>query len=152
MEKILEINGEVIQPLSLSLDDVRHRYPSYTVQTSFLNGVRRLITTFAGARLWDVIGSAQLNVDPISTLCVMARARDGLHCVIRWHEVDPTLTNRIILVAYEQDKQRLTPVDGPLRLVVPGDVRGRRYLRGLVQLTVFAQTEEDESLSLDYLV
>jgi len=143
-EKVLEINGEVTRLLSLSLDDICQLNPANSVQTGFLRGVRRHTITFVGARLWDAIGSAQPHSTPTSTLRLMARARDGFRCIIRWHEFDPTLTHHIVLVAYEQDGQLLTADGGPLRLVVPGDERGRRFLRGLAQLTILAPTTEDE--------
>lgn len=43
-----------------------------------------------------------------------------------------------ILLAWEQDGAPLTGEDGPVRLVVPGDTRGGRYVYGVVRIEAFA--------------
>src|SRR5579871_1838270 len=127
METILQVDGVVAHPLSLSLADLRDSYPPYTVETSFSNGIRTVEATFKGARLWDVLMSAQVTADSAvdTKLRVMARAKDGFRCIVRWNEFDPSVTDRLVLVGYEQDGEPLASGGGPLRLVVPGDPQGR---------------------------
>src|SRR5262249_50687557 len=133
MDEELEVIGAVANPLRLTVDDLR-RYPAYAVTTSFLSGEKMVSMSFLGARLWDVMQSAQVRVDPAQDpkLRIMARAKDNFRCLIRWHEFDPAAGNKLILIAYQQDEEPLGTGGGPIRLVVPGDVRGTRNLRGLV--------------------
>jgi hypothetical protein len=67
---------------------------------------------------------------------VIAHASDTFRCLLCWHEIDPAISDRHILIAYEQDGHPLTTKDGPIRLIVPGDERELRYLRGLASLRV----------------
>jgi DMSO/TMAO reductase YedYZ molybdopterin-dependent catalytic subunit len=139
----LEINGAVVHPLNLAVDDVRQQYPPHTIAIQFQNDDHIFSATFTGARLWDILQTVGVNeADP--HLRIMARAADRFRCLIRWHEVDPATGDRLILVAYEQDGAPLPAEDGPLRLVIPGDERGRRYLRNLVSLTVLGSGEDEE--------
>ncbi len=142
----LEVNGAVATPLSLSLADLRDSYPAHNVAVSFDNGKKTVTATFMGARLWDVLTHAQVTADPAvdSKLRVMARAKDGFRCILRWNEFDPSLTDRVVLIAYEQDGAPLQPGSGSLRLAVPGDPQGRRYLRGLAQITVLTGAVDED--------
>ena len=47
-------------------------------------------------------------------------------------EIDPRFEGKSVIVAYEKDGQPLAS----LRLIVPGDVRAGRAVRGLAELTV----------------
>jgi DMSO/TMAO reductase YedYZ molybdopterin-dependent catalytic subunit len=144
MTTILEVNGEVLQALTLSLEDLRQQYPAYSVSTQFQNDDRTVDASFTGARLWDILQTAGLKPDATEKRRVMARASDSFRCLLRWHEIDPAVSESLILVAYEQDGQALTEKGGPLRLVVPGDEQGRRYLRGLALITVLDEATVDE--------
>lgn len=145
MALILEVNGEVIQPLQLTLADVQ-QYTPYSITAHFQSDDRTVSTNFTGARLWDILQTAGLKPNASEKRRVMARAGDKFRCLLRWHEINPDVAEHQILVAYEQDGQPLSAKYGPLRLVVPGDDQGRRYLRGLARITVLDQTSEaDES-------
>lgn len=143
MEWALQIGGRVAQPLHLTLDDLR-QYPAYTVATTFLNDDRTVSGDYAGVRVWDLLAAAGVmddagalgSGDERRELRVEARAGDGFRCLLRWSEIDPARSERGVLVAWLQQGQLLAPEYGPLRLIVPGDVRGRRHLRGLASLTV----------------
>ena len=76
MDFRLTVNGAVVQPLSLSLDDIRQGYPAYTISTEFLVEDCMTNTTFTGARLWDVLQTAGVKHDTSPKLRVMARAAD----------------------------------------------------------------------------
>lgn len=146
MDSVLQINGAVANPLWLSVADLSQLYPAYSLATSYANDDRTVNATFVGARLWDVLQSAQVTADPAvdPKLRLMARAADGFRCLIRWHEFDPAVTDRTILIAYQQNGQPMS-TSAPLRLVVPGDEHGRRYLRGLAVITVLTQTQPVEN-------
>lgn len=129
----LVVTGDLAYPLDLTVVDIRANYPSAVVTTQFETDNGLITSTFIGARLWDVIASAG---SPSGELYVEAKADDGWGCIIRRDELDPALTDRVVLVAYERDGAPLPPRDGLLRLVVPGDGPGRRFVRGLAYVNV----------------
>jgi DMSO/TMAO reductase YedYZ molybdopterin-dependent catalytic subunit len=134
---VLHVEGQVLNPLTLTLDDLRNNYPAQTATVSYLSGEETVTASFTGALLWDLLSSAQVNLnadvknDKVS-LYIVATGSDGYQAVIAWGEVDPEYSHQPVLVAYERDGQ---PLDAP-QLVVPGDARGSRYVNGLVDLSV----------------
>mgnify|MGYP000288819885 CR=1 FL=1 len=133
----LHVGGQVLNPLALTSDDLRNNYAAYTVDVTYLSGEETVTATFTGALLWDIISAAQVNLnadlrnDQLS-MFIVASAPDNYQAVIAWGEIDPEFGNQQILVAYEQDG---APLDA-LRLVVPADARGGRYVNQLVSLEV----------------
>lgn len=59
------------------------------------------------------------------------QARDGYAVAFSLAELDPATGNRAVFVADRCNGKPLDEADGPLRLVVPDDVRGARWLRQL---------------------
>ena len=143
MDVQLDVNGFVRHPLSLSLTDLREKYTPATVSVQFLHDDHPVNATFTGARLWDILQTAGLKDETNVNLRVRARAADRFRCHLRLNEINPATSDRVILVAYEQDGAPLGAGAGPLRLAVPGDPMGLRYLRGLVMLTVL-EPDKDE--------
>ncbi len=129
----LTVTGDLAHPLDLTVADLRARYPRAVVTTQFETDNGLITATFAGARLWDVIESAGV---PAGELYVEANAEDGWGCLIRRDELDPAHTKRVVLIAYERDGAPLAAREGHLRLVVPGDGPGRRFVRGLAYVRV----------------
>lgn len=67
---------------------------------------------------------------------VLAGARDGYRVVFSLAELDPGTGNRGVFVVDRCDGRALSTDDGPLRLLVPGDVRAARSVRQLDSLNV----------------
>ena len=67
-----------------------------------------------------------------AALAVTATGADGYAATVSYGEIDPDLGNRGVLVATAEDGK---PLARP-RLVVPGDVKGARYVSDLVELHV----------------
>jgi len=143
---MLRIEGAVAQPITLAIDDLREHYQPYTVDTTYANDDRVAQASFTGARLWEVLENAGviLNTVQPELMRVMAKSVDGFRCVIKWHEFDPTADNNLIMVAYLQNGQPIQGKRGPLRLVVPGDAQGLRYIGNLATLTVLNNRAQDE--------
>ncbi len=137
----LHVDGQVLNPLALTVDDLRTSFTPQTVDVTFLSGEETITTSFTGVPLWDVLSAAQVNLnadvrnDKLS-LFIVATGRDGYQAVIAWGEIDPEFANQPILVAYEEAGQPIAGDEGPFRLVVPGDGRGGRYVFGLVNLSL----------------
>ena len=142
---MLRIEGAVARPMNITIDDLRNRYQPYSVDTSYANDFRVAKASYTGARLWDLLQSAgaALNTEQPELMRVMARSADDFRCNVNWHEFDPTGDNKLILVSYLQDGQPITSKYGPLRLVVPGDPQGLRYIGNLAGLTVLNNREKD---------
>jgi hypothetical protein len=121
----------------LTADSVKANYTSQTVDVTYLSGDDTIKASFTGVKLWDILGAAQPNFntdvknDKLG-MYIVATGSDGYEATIAWGEIDPDFGNQNILVAYEQDGKAL---DG-LRLIVPGDARGGRYVSGLVNLSL----------------
>jgi DMSO/TMAO reductase YedYZ molybdopterin-dependent catalytic subunit len=143
---MLRIEGAVAHPKTLSMDDLRDHYQPHTINITYANDDRAVKASFTGARLWDVLQSADvlMNAEHPELMRVMARAADNFHCVVKWHEFEPTADNKLILVGYEQDGQPIKGKHGPLSLIVPGDPQGLRYISNLATLTVLNDRVKDE--------
>ena len=63
---------------------------------------------------------------------IAATGSDGYHAIVSWGEVDPGFGATNALLAVLRDGKPLDDA-GP-RLVVPGDVRGGRYVTGVVEV------------------
>ena len=137
----LHIEGQVYNPLTLNADDLRNNYPSQTVDVTYLNGEDTVNTSFTGVLLWDILSSARVNFnsdvrnDKLG-FYIVASAADGYQAVISWGEIDPEFGNQPILVAFDEQGQPIADEQGAIRLVVPGDRHGERYVSGLVSLSV----------------
>jgi DMSO/TMAO reductase YedYZ molybdopterin-dependent catalytic subunit len=67
---------------------------------------------------------------------VMVGAADGYRVVFALPEIDPAFSDRLILLADRRDQQPLSPEEGPLRLVVPGEKRQARWVRQVTSVTI----------------
>jgi molybdate transport system substrate-binding protein len=137
----LYVEGQVLNPLALSVDDLRAQYAPQTIEVTYLSGEETVQTSFTGVLLWEVINAAQVNTnadvrnDKLS-LYIVATGADGYQSVISWGEIDPEYGNQPVLIALDENGQPLAPEDGGFRLIVPSDIRGGRYVRQLINLSI----------------
>ncbi len=133
----LSVDGQVLNPLRLTIDAIKQNYTAKTIDVTYKSGEDTVNASFTGVKLWDILSSAQPNLnadvknDNLSTY-IVATGSDGYQAIFAWGEIDPDFGHQNILVAYEQDGKAL---DG-LRLVVPGDSHGGRYVSGLINLSL----------------
>jgi hypothetical protein len=130
------VRGTVTTPLVLRLHDLR-ALPQHTETVTFQAGPVSETHVFRGPYLRDVIGLAGPVFDPAikndSLRHVVAvTGSDGYRVVVAWGEIDPGFEGKPVLVAIKQDGALLT-APGP-RLVVPGDLRGGRYVFGIADI------------------
>jgi len=132
------IDGQVLNPITVTADDLKANFSSQEIAVTYLNGEESVSAAFTGVLLWQVLGAAQPNLnadvknDKLSQYLVVTGS-DGYQAVIAWGEIDPEFGNEPILLAYEQDGEA---IEGGLRLVVPGDDRGGRYVSGVVNISL----------------
>ncbi|MGH3493801.1 MAG: hypothetical protein ACRDRL_33545 [Sciscionella sp.] len=93
--------------------------------------------TETGVPLSVLLDKVGLSTDPSRkndalTFAVLAVGADGYRAVVSYGEVAPEFGNRNILIALTQDGKKLARP----RLIVPGDVKGGRYVSDLVALHI----------------
>lgn len=71
-------------------------------------------------------------------LVVRAAAADGYRAAIALMEADTTFSRAPAILALTMDGKPLDAHEGPLKLIVPGDLRHGRHVRGLSVLEVVA--------------
>ena len=137
----LEVRGVVPATQRLDVEALR-RLPRAEVRVADHREAGKELT-YAGVPLVEVLRAAGLVLDPgmagirqTVSASVLVEAADGYRAVFALAELDPALTDRVILLADTRDGQPLGPGEGPLRLVVPGDKRPARAVRQVVMITV----------------
>jgi molybdate transport system substrate-binding protein len=138
----LHVDGQIYNPLALTADALRNHYQAQTVDVTYKSGEDTVSTTFTGVLLWDILNTAQANLNADTkndklSMFIVATGNDGYQAVIAWGEIDPDFGNQPILVAYDEKGEPISADQGgALRLVVPGDARGGRYVSSLADLSL----------------
>ncbi|MGO9453227.1 MAG: molybdopterin-dependent oxidoreductase [Candidatus Binataceae bacterium] len=133
----LRVAGEVPTPLSLSAADIA-ALPRTKLGVADDSGAKAV---YEGTPVVEILrrAGAPLGKDlrgPKMTLCVVAGASDGYHVVFALAEFDPSFTDRTIILADRRNGQPLNAREGPFRIIVPGEKRHGRWIRGVTTLTV----------------
>lgn len=134
---VLTVGGEVAKPVSFLAADIA-KLPRQKVVVPDQQGKD---VTYEGVSLADVLKQAGVEFGTMLKgnslgLYVVASAPDGFKVVFALPELDPAFTDRVIIVADKQNGRSLDPMQGPLRLVVPGEKRPARWVRQVNTLTV----------------
>lgn len=143
--EVVEITGLVEQPGDLTVADLQ-QLPTETVEVTYETGSGPEQHTFTGTPLFGAIEQLGFQVppdarNPLLRFYLVVIAKDGYQLVVSGGELDPNFGNAPMLLAWEQDGQPLMGEDGPVRLVVPDDRRGGRYVHGVVRIDVRAVEE-----------
>lgn len=135
---IIEVRGDVVKPLTLSLKDLEHmKSTSLTLQLLDPDG-RRRFHTFTGVLLSDIINAAQprFSMDPatLARKYVLITGVNGENAIVGFPEFVPQFNGKRIILAYLLDLQNLTS-PGFAMLAVPEDATRVRFL-AVARLTV----------------
>ncbi len=138
-ENTLLVDGQVLNPLSLTADNLRAEFQPLTIEIPSGDGDETVTLRFTGALLWDVINAAQPNLNPdiigrALSLYVVGTGADGRQSVVAWGEIDPNFGNQKIIIAYEVDGE--PNVNDSLHLIFPSEAGVRRLLLGVVNVRV----------------
>lgn len=130
------VSGDVEHPTTLTLDDLRG-LPQFTEPVVFESSQGVQQHTYDGAALRDIVDAAGPSVDaeaknPLLTVAIVGVGSDGYAATLAWGEISPDFAATDVLVAHTEDGVAL---EQP-RLVVPGDIKGGRYVSDLVELRV----------------
>jgi DMSO/TMAO reductase YedYZ molybdopterin-dependent catalytic subunit len=104
---------------------------------------RGLTVRFEGVLVRDVLSRAGVALGDELRGTALARyllvtARDGYRVVYALAELDAGFTDAVVLLADRRDGRLLSDEEGPLRLIVPHEKRGGRWVRQVVRLEVKA--------------
>lgn len=137
----LTVDGQVLNPLSLTVESLQTQFSSQTLEASSLSGEETLSSSYTGVSLWQIISAAQPNTnedvpnDQLSFFIVVTGS-DGYQLVFSWAELDPAYNGELVLLAYQENGAAIADAEGAIRLVVPGDTHAGRYVRGVVNISL----------------
>jgi hypothetical protein len=141
------LSGAVADPTIVTPETLAALNQSTKETATYLAGPSPTTDTYTGVSLWTLIQDAGLLTDPaikndLLGFAVVATGSDGYRALISLGEIAPMFGNQPDLVAYAGTGGQLGPsgADGALRLIVPGDVAGGRYVSNLVSLQVIDAT------------
>ena len=132
------VRGAVATPLTLTIHDLR-ALPQHSETVTFQAGPTVETHTFRGPLLTDVLALAGPQFDPtvkndLLRFAVAATGSDGYRAIVAYGDIDPSFGATPVLLAIKQDGQLLRTA-GP-RLVVPGDIKGGRYVSNVVDISL----------------
>jgi hypothetical protein len=130
---VVRLAGDVREPRDLRVEELA-AMPQQTVSVEYGSGSGPQSHTEQGVLLADLLPVETLTTtdrkhDELS-FGVLAIGSDGYAALVSYGEISPEFGNRGVLLATVEDGAAL---ERP-RLVVPGDVRGGRYVSDVVEL------------------
>jgi len=133
----IRISGDLPKHLDLSAADLA----AFQRQTIRVTDEQGRQVEYGGVPIAEILEKAGAPLGkelkgPNMALAVIARAPDGYRVLFSMTEFDRAFSDRVILLADRRDGKPLDSRDGPLRLVVPGDKRHARWIRGVTTLEV----------------
>lgn len=140
-DETLLVDGQVLNPLSLTPETLKAEFTPQTIEVSYTSSDEQIDTHFTGVLLWDVLNAAQPNFnvddpnDPLSMFIVVT-GMDGYQAVIAWGEIDPTLANQPVLIAYAENDEPIDDITDTLQLVVPHDQQTGRYVHRIANISL----------------
>ena len=114
------------------------KLPRQTVKTNDPAGTP---ASYEGVSLAEVLRAAGVTLGkdlkgPLLANCLVVQAADGYRVVFSLPEIDPDITDHVVLLADRKDGKPLDAKEGPYRLVVPHDKRHMRWVRQVTKVAV----------------
>lgn len=120
--------------------------PAVTESVTYVTGKGPVSTSYTGVSLWSLLNSTAVGVKPDPAVAkndilgkiVVATGSDGYRVIYSGGELSPAFGGKSAqpdLIAY-QEKGVPLGADGAFRMVVPGDVKGGRYVSNLTRIDV----------------
>jgi DMSO/TMAO reductase YedYZ molybdopterin-dependent catalytic subunit len=128
---ILTVTGDVSSPLHLRLADLQ-KLPRRVVHAQDRDQDEH---DFEGVELYRILQLAGVQFgDSVkgkkhASSFLVAQGSDDFRALFALVELDPSFTDRLVILAYSRDGTPLPTNDGPLRIVVPDEKRRARWVR-----------------------
>jgi hypothetical protein len=140
-EDFLDPRGDLPTPRRINGSELRQLPRSETHTINPHDPGKEIV--YLGSPLAKVLKAAGLRLDSRMTgvreavaMSVVVEGIDGYRAVFALAELDPELTDRVILLADTKDGQPLPPREGPFRIIVPGEKSPGRWVRQVRTITV----------------
>ncbi|MGH3670530.1 MAG: hypothetical protein ACRDSH_07820 [Pseudonocardiaceae bacterium] len=131
----VQVTGALTHPFCTTLDQLR-AMPQQTVRVEFQSDKGSQHHTEVGVPLAKLIPPTALATharkEDLLSFVVLAVGADGYRAALSYGELSPDFGNKGVLLAITEDG---VPLSSP-RLIVPGDVKGGRYVTDLTELRV----------------
>jgi hypothetical protein len=141
VEDFLDLRGDLPNPRRIDASELRQLSRSETHTVNPHDPGKEIV--YSGSPLAEVLKAAGLLLDSgmtsireAVTMSVIVEGVDGYRAVFALAELDPELTDRVILLADTKDGQPLPPREGPFRIIVPGEKSPGRWVRQVRTITV----------------
>jgi hypothetical protein len=140
-EDHLDLRGDVPNPRRIEAAEL-HKLPRTEIRTTDPHDPSKEII-YSGTPLVEVLKAGGLRLDSgtarireMVAITVLIEAADGYRAAFALAELDPELTDRVILLADTKDGEPLPPGEGSFRIIVPGEKRPSRWVRQVRMVTV----------------
>jgi Oxidoreductase molybdopterin binding domain len=140
-EESLDLRGDLPHPHRIDASAL-HQLPRVEVRTTDPHDPGKEII-YAGTPLMELLKAGGLLLDSgmpgirdTVAMTVLVGASDGYRAAFSMAELEPELTDRVILLADTKDGQPLPPREGPFRIIVAGEKRPVRWVRQVSEVTV----------------
>jgi hypothetical protein len=97
--------------------------------------------TYEGVPLGDLLKAGDVTLGKqlkgaLVANCLLVEAADGYRAVFSLPEVDPELSDNVVVLADKKDGKPLDVKEGPYRLIVPRDKLFMRWVRQVTAISV----------------
>jgi hypothetical protein len=140
-EGSLDLRGDVPSPRQLDAQEL-HKLPRTQIHTPDPQNPAKEIV-YSGPPFIEILKAGGLRLDSnmaglraLVSMTVVVEATDGYRAAFSLAELDPELTDRVVLLADTVDDQPLPSREAPFRLIVPGDKHPTRWVRQVKMVTV----------------
>jgi hypothetical protein len=138
------ISGDVKDPLVITPATLSALVQQTLSETATYQAAGTPVTdTYTGVSLWDLVQDAGVLTNPaikndLLNFVVVATGSDGYRAVFSMGEIDPAFGNQQDIVAYADTGGQLgtSGPDGAMRIIVPGDTAGGRYVSNITSIQV----------------
>src|ERR1700727_733401 len=133
---VVKVAGEVLTPLTLTASDLASM-PRTTASSKDKQGVMH---SYSGVAIAEILNKAgvttgrQLRGENLAKYLLVTCA-DGYQVVFSLAELDSSFTDRVVILADQEEGKPLAAGIGPFRLIVPGE---KKPARNCFQVTTLA--------------
>lgn len=136
-EAVVKVEGEVLKPLTLTISDLAKMKHVDAV----MKNREGVMQQYSGVPVFDLLQQAGVTVGKELkgenlTKYMLVRSSDGYEVVFSLAELDPSFTNRVVILADAKDGKPLADGVGPFRLVVPDENKPARSALEVTHLII----------------